>query len=137
MTPNYLWTIGDSSDAERAIVYRSGHTDRVAPHWLGSADRIADAYPDARIIVCLRDPVARAISSYYHYVSKGAISPRLSLLEAAEAQPAIREHGRYRPNLTRWLELFPREAFLFIVFEDEIQPDAGESLRRSAGHSST
>jgi hypothetical protein len=102
--------------------------------------RLHALLPDARLIVLLRDPVRRAYSHYWHERGKGreklafedAIAAEPSRLGEADAQLAdgtlerSREHkrfsylarGRYAEQLERWFELFPRERFLILRFED-------------------
>ena len=123
-TPNYIWTVGDPAGAIRC------------EHILGSADRIADAYPDLRLIVCLRDPVDRAVSGYYHAVRAGRVRPGRPLLEAANERSEIKEFGNYAANISRWFERFPRNAFLFLIYEEDIRPDSQkcDSLRRVFDH---
>lgn len=106
-TPNYWWTVGTPT----------------AFHVQGSAERIADAYPHLQLIVCVRDPVERAVSAYFHHMKAGRYPPTTSLLQAALAWPDIREFGRYGTQLQAWLRVFPLESFLFLVYEDDIVPD--------------
>lgn len=59
---------------EAALAYRNAITGESSPEYLYhpyGARRIADMVPDAKIIICLRNPVDRAVSSYWHYVRKG------------------------------------------------------------------
>ena len=106
-TPNYWWTEGTE----------------VRFHYLGSADRIADAYPDVQLIVCLRDPVARAVSAYFHHMNAGRYPPSVGLSEATERYPDIREFGLYATQYAAWLRRFPAERFLVLVYEEDIAPD--------------
>src|SRR6185312_2110687 len=91
--------------------------------------RIRQYCPDARLIVMLRDPVERAISSYYHYIRNGFVPLRHpdSGLAAIIAQgfqkryPRSREvidFGFYCRDLKRYLELFPRRQILILLMED-------------------
>jgi len=106
-TPNYWWTEGTETSF----------------HYLGCADRIADAYPDLRLIVCLRDPVDRAVSAYFHHMKAGRYPPSVSLLDATSKYPDIREFGLYATQHAAWLQRYPAERFLFLVYEDDIAPD--------------
>jgi hypothetical protein len=102
--------------------------------------RLHALLPDARLIVLLRDPVRRAYSHYWHERDKGreklafedAIAAEPGRLGGADEQLAdgtlerSLEHkrfsylarGRYAEQLERWFELFPRERFLILRFED-------------------
>lgn len=119
-TPNYWWTVGSE----------------VTFHLQGSADRIADAYPDLQLLVCLRDPVDRAVSAYFHHMRAGRYPPHTSISEAIERYPDIVEFGWYATQFEAWLERFPRERFLVLVYEDDIGPDDAKpgTLRRVFEH---
>lgn len=109
-TPNYWWTVGTPTTF----------------HYLGCADRVADAYPDLQLIVCLRDPVARAVSAYFHHLNAGRYAPSVGLLEAIERYPDIREFGLYATQYAAWLARYPAERFLVLVYEEDIAPDAAK-----------
>jgi hypothetical protein len=112
--------------------------------------RVASMLPSVKLIVLLRDPIARALSNYYHAVALG-FEP-LPLAEALESEPerisglegriaadrgfrvrgsnhghySYLTRGRYAEQLERWFAHFPREQFLILdadqFFED---PRAG------------
>jgi hypothetical protein len=119
-TPNYWWTEGSVT----------------GNNLLGSAGRVAESYPDVQLVVCLRDPVDRAVSGYFHHMRAGRFPPSVGLLDAVERYPDIREFGDHGTQLAAWLEHFPVERFLFLVYEDDIRPDAAkrETLRRTFAH---
>lgn len=122
-SPNYFWTVGTPSPP--------WHN-----HTLGSADRLAETYPDLRLIVMLRDPVERAVSGYYHDVRGGRFSPSHGPMYYAHKWPHGIEFGRYDVNLEAWFEQFPREAFLILIYEEDVRPDAAKpgTLRRVFRH---
>jgi len=97
--------------------------------------RLRAAVPDARLIVVLRDPVARSISGYHHAVRVGDETRPIELAldpGAAEDLPPVsaaawydaptcplRLHGylarsRYAEQLERWLAEFPRAQLLVL-----------------------
>jgi hypothetical protein len=97
--------------------------------------RIHAVVPAARLVVLLREPVSRAISSYHHAVRRGFESrPIEAALDPAAAEvlppatdvgwyddvasPARRRgylaRGRYAEQLERWFAQFPREQFLVL-----------------------
>lgn len=99
------------------------------PDYLGRPEiphRLHDALPGLRILVVLRDPIARAVSSYYHFVRHGFV-PLAPIDEAVAAllegrwddnHPRAREvltFGRYGEHLERYLGLFPADQLA--VFE--------------------
>lgn len=87
--------------------------------------------PRARLIAILRHPVERAYSQYLHSRHEG-VEP-LATFEAAWAAEderiaqgwraiwQLRTRGFYGRQLTRWLELFPREQLLILFYEDWLQ----------------
>lgn len=119
-TPNYWWTEGT----------------RTSFHLPGVADRVADAYPDLQLIVCLRDPLARAVSAYFHHMRAGRYPPSVPLREAVLRYPDIREFGLYATQLEAWRRRFPADRFLVLVYEEDIAPDPAkpETLRRVFEH---
>jgi len=107
-----------------------------------AAARISSDLPTDhhRFIVVLRDPVDRTYSNYWECRSAG--------FERATFDDAIGEDdersgkfwagrypqshlaaSRYGTHLQRWFEVFPREAFLILRFE-EVKTDTARVLRR-------
>jgi hypothetical protein len=98
--------------------------------------RAHDLVPEAKLIVLLRDPVARAISHYHQAVASG--SETLPLRAAVAMEPerlrgqvdrivrdptydsfdhrkrSYLERGRYADQLSTWLGLFQREQLLVL-----------------------
>lgn len=109
-----------------------------------SIARIADALPDARFIVVLREPVSRAVSSYC-YLVRHAQLPALPLgdgiarcIDAFEAGQedragSIVQFGLYGAYLAKWFEKFGAERFL-ILSQDRMRKDAEGALTESAAH---
>lgn len=99
--------------------------------------RVASALPDVKIIILLRDPVARAYSQFQHNISRHppmpvfeeALEIERRLFEGHGADPAFYDgrqcrlnsyvaRGRYAEQLQRWLQAFPREQLLVQRSED-------------------
>ncbi len=81
-----------------------------------AAARIHATLGPVKVMVCLRDPVERAWSSYL-YMRKHGIGPD-TFSEALRSRPELLEHGRYASGLGRFLELFPREMVHAALFDD-------------------
>jgi len=103
-------------------------------------ERLRELLPHARLIVLLREPVARAFSHYHHMARLGLED--LSFPEAIAAEKdrlagQLREmqdnplsrvvpfrrfsyvtRGMYAEQLERWFEQFPREQFLILRASD-------------------
>jgi Sulfotransferase domain len=81
-----------------------------------AAARIHETLGPVKIMVCLRDPVERAWSSYL-YMRKHGIGPD-TFGEALRSRPELLEHGRYATGLDRFLARFPREMVHVALFDD-------------------
>ncbi len=90
--------------------------------------------PDARMIAVFRQPVDRAYSNYLMHVRNGN-ETLASFPEAlrAEAAGKMRTDGRPRSYLGRgfylertkkFLQAFPRERFLFLIYDDLVKDPA-------------
>jgi hypothetical protein len=105
--------------------------DAVAPY------AIARARPDARILAILREPVARAYSTFWHKVRYGQESR--TFLEATRANLADRVArrtsatftggGLYPDHLARYFELF--DGRVLVLFFEELVADTRAELRRT------
>lgn len=102
--------------------------------------RAAETVPETKLIVLLREPVARALSHYQHMVRLGleqrsfaqALEEEDRLIETSLArfqendllwQPKFFQHsylsrGSYAAQLERWLCLYPKEKLLILWSED-------------------
>lgn len=91
-----------------------------------SADAAARAHrynPSFRLIVTLRDPVARAYSNHLHEVRAGHITSTDQSFEACEGDnPMYVDQSRYAVQLKKWLAHFPAEQML-VLFQEEIESD--------------
>jgi hypothetical protein len=111
---------GEPRVGEATPVYLS-HPD--APH------RIRDTLGQIDLIVCLRHPVDRAYSAYWHNLRQGRISPDSPFRRALEADAwEIRSRGMYGVHLARYLALFPRDRIGVLRF-DRIQASPARELR--------
>ncbi|WP_148571533.1 sulfotransferase family protein [Nocardioides caldifontis] len=114
------------------------------PDYLGHPEvpaRLHEYLPDARLLVVIREPVARAVSAYYHYVRHG-FAPLMPLDEAFEALVAgtltaryprsaeVLDYGLYGKHLSRYLEHYPVEQLK--VFEQKTLTAQPEPSLRSA-----
>lgn len=96
------------------------------PDYLGRPEIPARLYahiPEARLLAVLRDPIERAISSYFHFVRHGFLPivpvdiAFTTLLEGGwEKQyprsSEVLSYGRYGQHLKNYLEYFPHEQIL-------------------------
>jgi len=91
----------------------------VCQHYLFSPEapqRIAECLPQTRLMVTLREPAARAFSSYLYQSKHGAVTG--SFREALETRPGILNSSRYASHLKRYLQYFDRSALHVGLFDD-------------------
>lgn len=92
--------------------------------------RIAEDYPQAKIICVLRNPIDRAFSHYWHEKKKGKITFDFEeVLENYDLFSSWVEPGFYAEHLERYLEYFSREQLLCLPFR-LLKQDDEAFLRR-------
>jgi hypothetical protein len=97
-----------------------------APAFTSCAARIAKVVPDARLVLCVRDPVDRAISNYRHARALGR--------EPRPPEVALRPDGfyamgsRYTDRIAPFLEHFPWER-IHILDRSDPGIDGATALR--------
>ena len=79
--------------------------------------------PDTRILILLRDPVARAVSAYLHHIAFGSLDARVPLLAAPGALGLV-ALSRYGMHLDNWLSAFPERAIRVLPSPGEAEPRA-------------
>ena len=127
-------------------------TGEASPYYLFhplAAERAAALVPDAKIVILLRDPVARAISHYHHTLKREGEPLPLEDAIAAEAErlagqttrmrrdpgyhSAIHRNrsylarGRYAWQIEHWREHFPSDQML-VLDSDVLFDDPGPGL---------
>ena len=79
--------------------------------------RVANNWPDARLIICLRDPVSRTVSHWNMILDSEAdrkYGTDWSSFEEAWADPRLSVDSFYGAAIARWLEHFDRDSILLI-----------------------
>jgi len=105
------------------------------------AERIHEHSPDSRIVVVLRDPVARAVSAYFWYVQFGllpleALDTGMERLLGGGDDPAypraheIIDFGMYGHQLRRYLDDFGPDQVLVVLATELDDPDTYVRLWR-------
>lgn len=80
---------------------------------------------DLKLIAILRNPVARAISAYFHQCRMGRINVGETLIDSLKRKLGIGTMGEYDKQLEVWSEFYGRENFLFLCFDDvSLRPEA-------------
>lgn len=109
-TPNYFWTGQDDKEITRS--------ERIA----NIPELVHKAYPNIKLIVCIRNPVDRAISAYYHQIRNGRITPKQSIIEVAERY-GIKTIGYYDIHLKNWMNYYPPDNFLILIYEEDFKDE--------------
>lgn len=97
--------------------------------------RIHQHHPNAKFIVCLKSPVKRAVSHFWHERKKSKIL--YSLEDVFDYNRSgifdlyndIIETGEYSEHISKWMRLFPKENFFFVL-DFEIENDAPSVLQK-------
>jgi len=111
-------------------------TGDVTPHYSALGDdgvrHVAERYPQTRIVLLLRDPVARDWSHAAHFLGFERGRPIADLTEREILDhihdPSTRARGDYLPMLARWERHVPPERF-FVGFFEDIHERPDELLR--------
>jgi Sulfotransferase domain len=92
----------------------------VSPEYLSrpeAAERIRECLgPDVRLMMTLREPAARAFSSYLYLQKHGLAAP--TFIQTAQQEPDLLNEGRYATHLRRFLGKFGRESLHVALFDD-------------------
>ena len=99
-------------------------------HSANVPERVYEALPEALLLLVLREPVARAISHYYHHVKRGRESRSLEdafsaqvlqQFQAGELSDGLSyrylNNGNYTVHLKHWLNYFPKDQFMILQAE--------------------
>ena len=98
--------------------------DPLAPAWVREYQR------DVKLILTLRDPIARAFSNHLHEIRMGHFRGADLRFEAGlESNPMYLFQSRYGTHLANWLREFPKDRVLVVV-QEEIQANPIAQARR-------
>jgi hypothetical protein len=119
VTAAYFWTESGSQWGAKPAGYNPDVPKRVL-------DTLG---PETRFILSLRDPVDRAVSAYLHHLATGDLDPSISLLDAGAFSGLI-DIGFYAAHLRNWLQHFPLQQILVLIYEKDIVQHQRETLGR-------
>lgn len=117
MTPDYLWI-------------REEH--REVPGFVATPNvpkRMAEVLPDIRLIAILRNPVTRAVSSYFHHIGAARLSPNRRITEVGD-EWGILSMGYYADHLEHWYQYYPPERFQILIYEEDLLENTRPSTLR-------
>ena len=87
---------------------------------------------DVRFIICLREPVSKAISLYMHNLRKGRLKGTEPLAYKTNDETPSVKQSLYSDGVKRYFDAFGREQSIVLLFEDlERDPNAflGKALK--------
>lgn len=96
---------------------RHGEFSTTYLHNPDTAQRIKKLFPRAKLIVILRNPVERFVSSFYHSKSKGYYK-NMSITDVIEKLDTTYKQGLYAEHIKKYYELFPKDQILILWFDD-------------------
>jgi hypothetical protein len=88
------------------------------------APRIHRHLPSVKLIACLRNPVDRLYSKYWNARGRYAHRKDLPFERKLEEQPDLLREGRYAEHLRTYLDWFPREQLLVLLYDDLVADPA-------------
>jgi len=113
-------------------IYGEGSTNYT---WLSkypeTASRLHEYNPNLKLIYIMRQPVERIISHYTHHLLRART--RYEKEKEVFEIPEYINHSRYALQIKPYLELFPKENILLMLFEEYINRPL-ESLHQIAYH---
>lgn len=123
---------------EKSGAYFWTNCEGVPGEPMDKPERIKALLPDVKMIIVLRDPVARAYSAWNHMVRGGRIrdrGPAPNFFDPKLAEE-IRDHGiltrgLYHAQLQRFLEVFPREQILILMQEVDVIAKPANGLEKA------
>ena len=81
-------------------------------------NRVRAYREDMRIIAIFRDPVARAFSNHLHEIRKGHFTSSEAFEDGLLNNPLYVEQSLYARHMRSWLDAFPSEQILCLIFEE-------------------
>ena len=128
------WYLSNFPPIADELNYLTGEASTMYVHSSLVAQRVKDFFPKTKIIVILRDPVARAISHYFFNVKQGVVSNKTieqiisvefnkinkmtDLSTELNGINGVVLAGLYIYFLKQWMSIFPKEQFLILQTED-------------------
>lgn len=105
--------------ADKEIWRAEGSTTYL--QWPQALDRMCTFVTgEPRFIVCLRHPLSKAISFFIHNWRRDRYPAYTDLKRANALSTTLspRHTSLYASSIKRWLQIFPRERFLFLRYDD-------------------
>jgi hypothetical protein len=118
-TPSYFWSANPSREWTNPPQFFNKNIPNSVFNVLGSK---------VKLILCLRDPVERAISAYFHHIRRNRFSYETkSILEIGHLYGII-DMGFYSQHLKVWLEKFKLDNFKILIYEQHIKKNKEKTI---------
>lgn len=119
-TPSYFWSMDSERKWTNPPKYFNDRIPQSVHNLLGS---------DLKLILCLRDPVERAISAYFHHIKRDRIDyQNQSILDVGHLFGII-DMGFYNQHLNAWLKKFSLDNFKVLIYERDIKQNKQETVK--------
>ena len=119
-TPSYFWSIDPNRQWSNPT---NEHFNRKIPQ---SVYNILGA--KVKLILCLRNPVHRAISAYFHHIKRDRIDYKTqSILDVGHLHGII-DMGFYAQHLNAWLAKFDLSNFKVLIYEQDIKNNKQQTI---------
>ncbi|HEY9770865.1 MAG TPA: sulfotransferase domain-containing protein [Coleofasciculaceae cyanobacterium] len=88
---------------------------------------------DIKLILCLRDPVERAISAYFHHIQRDRITYESQSIFDVGHLYGIIDMGFYSQHLNAWLKKFSLKNFKVLIYERDIKQNKQQTIENICG----
>ncbi len=88
---------------------------------------------EIKLILCLRDPVERAISAYFHHIKRDRISYESQRILDVGHLYGIIDMGFYSQHLNAWLKKFSLANFKVLIYERDIKQNKQQTIEDICG----
>ncbi|MEL6494664.1 MAG: sulfotransferase domain-containing protein, partial [Cyanobacteria bacterium J06623_7] len=121
-TPSYFWSI------EPRREWSNPTNEHFNPHIPQSVHNILGS--KTKLILCLRNPIHRAISAYFHHIKRDRIDYKTqSILEVGHLHGII-DMGFYAAHLKAWLTEFDLSNFSTLIYERDIKQNKQQTIEK-------
>ncbi|MGF1591532.1 MAG: sulfotransferase domain-containing protein [Pleurocapsa sp.] len=123
-TPSYFWSTNPRRKWTNPPKYFNEQIADCALNILGS---------ELKLILCLRDPVERAVSAYFHHIQRDRIAYKSqSILDVGHLYGII-DMGFYSQHLAAWLKKFSLDNFKILIYERDVKQNRQQTIKNICG----
>lgn len=123
-TPSYFWSTDPARKWTKTPKYFNDRIPESVFNILGS---------QIKLILCLRDPVERAISAYFHHIKRDRIDYKSQRILDVGHLYGIIDMGFYSQHLNVWLKTFSLDKFKILIYERDIKQNKQQTITDICG----